>query len=297
MASTFGKPANPHRLKKAFLKVTLAGVLLAPAYQAYVPDAAQDWVKQKVTSAVGLAPAKKEVDINNLQIALESPNRPTVLGEATQGVFNNAGDNMPGEWMAALGRHTLLMQNEDNAAAMNKWFSQLDHLKNKSLAEKAQGVDALIDKAIRYESDVATYGQAEHFAAPLETLAKKQGDCDDFAIMKYFGLRYLGVPADKMFVVAVGSAQSGGKLDHATLMVDTREAGILTSAWDMAKNKAFNTPVPANFVILDNDNSPDGKLVEARDAKYRPYYAMNEKGIWSVTSNNGLWQKPQPPKP
>jgi predicted transglutaminase-like cysteine proteinase len=296
MAYTYGKPANKHRLKKAFLKATLGVVLLAPAYQAYMPDTAQDWVKHKAMAVVGMEPAKKEVDINNLQIALESPNRPTVLGSSTQGVFNNSGTNMPDEWMAALGRHTLLMQNSDNAAAMDKWLSQLDNLKNKSIAEKAQGVDALVDRTIRYESDVATYGREEHFAAPLETLAKKQGDCDDFAILKYFSLRYLGVPADKMFVVAVGP-ENTKTLNHATLMVDTRETGVLTYAWDAAKNKAFGTVAPSNFVILDNDGSPDGKLVEARDAKYRPYYAMNEKGIWSVTANTELWQKPQPPKP
>jgi len=178
------------------------------------------------------------------------------------------------------------MQDPDNRAAFNTWLKQFDHLEGKSTAEKARGVDAVIDQQVTYVTDPEQYRRADYWATPMETLKSKKGDCEDFAILKYFALRHLGVPADKMFVVAVG--QNGSDLDHATLMVDTRDPGFFTRQWEKASNKVFHAEIKHDYVILDNDNSPDGKLVEARDSRYEPYYAMNEKGVFGVPAKSKL---------
>ncbi|MBI1214451.1 MAG: hypothetical protein GC185_01370 [Alphaproteobacteria bacterium] len=282
---TFGKPVGkPHRLRRAFLKATVMGTLVFGSYQYYTPPQYKAAVNNAISDVTGWEHAKGTGD-KNLTFVFESANAPTVLGEKTKGIFKD-NTNVPDNWFAAIGRQNLLMQNKDNAKAFHAWLSQLDDLKGKSIAEKAKGVDALIDQKIKYESDAATYQREDYWASPIETISNKQGDCEDFAILKYYALRYLDVPADKMFVLAVG--QPGGDLDHATLTVDTREPGLMRAAWEAAKQKVAGIAPEADYVILDNDQSPDGKLIEQKDSRYQPYYAMNEKGIWSVPKNSKL---------
>lgn len=280
---TFGKPEKKHRLKKAFLKATLAGVLLFPAYQAYVPDAWQEKVSDTVASVTLINRAK--ADPGNIKFVFDNDNASTVLGEKTKSSFYD-NNSIQDQWFAMMGRHNLLLKNDDNAANYRQWLSQLDNLKGKSIAEKSRGVDALIDQQVRYVLDPETYGKIDYWASPMETIAQKRGDCDDFAVLKYYALRYLGVEPERMYIVAVGT--TGTKLDHATLMVNTEEAGLLASAWQGVSQKVFGTERPTNFVILDNDSSPDGKLVESRDSRYQPYYAMNEKEFRSVPSKSNL---------
>ncbi|MEZ0223020.1 MAG: transglutaminase-like cysteine peptidase [Alphaproteobacteria bacterium] len=281
--STYGKPAKTHRLRNAFLKATLAGVLLFPAYQAYVPDAWQEKISDTVSEATHISRAK--ADPANIKFVFDNDNASTVLGAQTKSSFYD-NNSIQDQWFAMMGRHNLLLKNGDNAANYKQWLSQLDGLKGKSIAEKAKGVDALIDQQVRYVTDPQTYGKEDYWASPMETIAKKQGDCDDFAVLKYYALRYLGVEPERMHIVAVGT--TGEKLDHATLMVNTAESGLLTSAWQGVSHKVFGTETPTNFVILDNDSSPDGKLVESRDSRYQPYYAMNEKEFRSVPSKSKL---------
>ena len=42
--------------------------------------------------------------------------------------------------------------------------------------------------------DAEVWGQVDYWASPLETLQSGMGDCEDFAIAKYFTLLALGVP-------------------------------------------------------------------------------------------------------
>lgn len=47
-------------------------------------------------------------------------------------------------------------------------------------------------------SDINHWGQADYWATPIEFFASGGGDCEDFAIAKYFSLINLGVSADKL---------------------------------------------------------------------------------------------------
>lgn len=281
---TFGKPVKKkHPLRNAFLKATLAGVLLFPAYEKYTPQSVQDKVADAVTEVTHIHAAK--ADPAQLKFVFDNDNTANVLGEQSKSDFY-ANVNIRDEWFATMGRHNMLLRNDDNAANYKSWLRQLDGLRGKSVAEKAKAVDALVDKQIQYVSDIENYHQEDYFASPMETISRGKGDCEDFAILKYYALRYLDVPAERMYVVAVG--EDGTKLNHATLMVNTYEEGMLKSAWSAVSHKLFKTEIKTQYAILDNDSSPEGKLVEARDARYHPYYAMNEKEFRSVPKNSDL---------
>lgn len=56
---------------------------------------------------------------------------------------------------------------------------------------------------VSYSSDKDTYGVTDYWATPFEFLAHGEGDCEDYAIAKYFLLKYLGITSNKMFITYV----------------------------------------------------------------------------------------------
>lgn len=291
--SSFGsaaKKSGKRRLITWALKGTAACALLWGSYNYYVPEATRGAMEQKIAEVTGLGDETTPVSADALNFTFTNDNQPTILGEKTESavLFDQTGavSALAESWASAVGRHSVLGQNPGNASQFDRWLGQLDHLRGKSISEQATGVDALVDAQIKYMSDAETYGaeKAGYFASPMETLAKRQGDCEDFAILKYFALRHLGVPADKMFVVAV--AHDGQTLDHVTLMVDIRQPGILTSAWENTAGRLFSGDAKTDFMILDNDGA--AALVKEGKSAYKPFMIMNETGVWSVPANSQM---------
>lgn len=91
-----------------------------------------------------------------------------------------------------------------------------------------------------------------HWATLLEFL-RRGGDCEDYAVAKYFLLRELGFPAQDMRVLVTW--EKSARDYHAVLAV-RRENG---SSW-----------------LLESDNT----IVKGNHRRYRFIYALNEEGIW-----------------
>jgi predicted transglutaminase-like cysteine proteinase len=70
-----------------------------------------------------------------------------------------------------------------------------------SEAEKLQAVNAFFNRHIRYGEDIEVWGQLDYWASPLETLERGAGDCEDFALAKYFTLRLLGIAENNLRLV------------------------------------------------------------------------------------------------
>lgn len=49
-----------------------------------------------------------------------------------------------------------------------------------------------------YRSDRELWGRDDHWADPLQFIERGAGDCEDFAVAKYFALRAAGVPAERL---------------------------------------------------------------------------------------------------
>ncbi len=91
-----------------------------------------------------------------------------------------------------------------------------------------------------------------HWSTLLEFL-KRGGDCEDFAVAKYFLLRELGFPAEELRVLV--TYEKMARAYHAVLAV-RRDDG---SSW-----------------LLESDNT----IVKGSHRSYRFIYALNEEGIW-----------------
>ena len=68
---------------------------------------------------------------------------------------------------------------------------------------RLKGVNAFFNRAIVFREDKDVWGQVDYWASPLEMMNRGQGDCEDFAIAKYFALMAAGVPSAKLRLVYV----------------------------------------------------------------------------------------------
>ncbi len=104
-----------------------------------------------------------------------------------------------------------------------------------------------------YRKDPKTYGVPEYWASPDEFL-KRSGDCEDFAIVKFFALRQLGFSDNDLRIVVVYDWLR--RIPHAVLAVH----------------------IDGDILILDNTRD---YIVSHRQYRYyEPRVSMNESGNW-----------------
>ncbi|WP_347881181.1 cysteine protease LapG [Pseudomonas sp. GD04019] len=69
--------------------------------------------------------------------------------------------------------------------------------------EKLAAVNRFFNRQFRFSDDSRNWRQNDYWATPVEALIKGAGDCEDYSIAKYFTLRRLGVPSDKLRITYV----------------------------------------------------------------------------------------------
>lgn len=111
-----------------------------------------------------------------------------------------------------------------------------------------------------YQEDISNWGREDYWEIPAEFL-RKSGDCEDYAITKYFTLKELGFPPENMRIVVLRDTVRN--LAHAVLAV-------------YLDNDIF---------ILDNLSS--AVLSHQRISNYNPQYSVNEKGRWAHLKPKG----------
>ncbi|BEV70594.1 MULTISPECIES: transglutaminase-like cysteine peptidase [unclassified Paludibacterium] len=88
-------------------------------------------------------------------------------------------------------------------------------------ADQVAHVNSLLNQMLSFADDRSLWQQQDYWSTPAETLRRGQGDCEDYAILKYFTLRQLGVATDKLWLtfarVRVGGPDSPLTLQHMVL--------------------------------------------------------------------------------
>lgn len=123
-------------------------------------------------------------------------------------------------------------------------------------------VNAFMNRRLEYRDDQDAWGQIDYWASPLETLEKGMGDCEDFAIAKYFSLTALGVPHRKLRLVYVRAAMGGPPVPHMVL--------------------AYYAAPDADPLVLDV-LVPEVRAASQR-ADLTPVFSFNAEGIWEGVS-------------
>ncbi|WP_430033815.1 transglutaminase-like cysteine peptidase [Neorhizobium sp. BT27B] len=114
-----------------------------------------------------------------------------------------------------------------------------------SLRDKLNAVNAAVNTAITYRSDMETNGVADHWATPSETLSRGQGDCEDFAILKMAALRAEGFDPAAMSIVALFDQKR--RLYHAVLSVEVSGRHFIL---DNVRNQVLQDTQLPDYVAL-----------------------------------------------
>lgn len=146
--------------------------------------------------------------------------------------------------------------------SLEEWQVLLRDNANQPALVQISQVNAFFNRRIRFDEDRLVWGQSDYWATPVETLGKGAGDCEDFAIVKYFTLLQLGIPDERLRLIYV----------HASLSTTTAN---VTQAHMVL---AFYPAGSAEPLILDNLKT------EVRPASRRPdllpVFSFNGQGIW-----------------
>jgi predicted transglutaminase-like cysteine proteinase len=138
--------------------------------------------------------------------------------------------------LQALLQHSATLDDEGRLAAVNSYYN----------------------RRIAFAEDSEAWGQADHWASPLEALALGRGDCEDYAIAKYFSLLAIGMPVARLRLVYVRAQTGAGSQPHMVL--------------------AFYALPNSEPLILDN------LITDVRPASRRPdlvpVFSFNSEGLW-----------------
>jgi len=75
-------------------------------------------------------------------------------------------------------------------------------------AERETAMLAIVNRYFnraRFVSDIEHWGVDDYWATPAELIASDGGDCEDYAIAKYFALKELGIPKARLRITYVRS--------------------------------------------------------------------------------------------
>jgi len=144
-----------------------------------------------------------------------------------------------------------------NQCTLNEWLAFLDGLRHLSRAEQIKQVNLFANKKA-YILDMKNYGVEDYWATPNEFI-KNNGDCEDYAIIKFMSLKWLGYDASKMRVVVVQDTNL--RIAHAVMAIERDDT----------------------IYILDNQISE--VLPHTAIFHYVPVYSVNEEKWWMHVPN------------
>ncbi len=139
------------------------------------------------------------------------------------------------------------------------WSSMMYNSANKKIFDKLRNVNNFFNK-LTYKTDINHWRQEDYWATPFEFMGTGAGDCEDFAIAKYFSLKRLAVPEEKLRINYVIYKRRGTQYDQNHM--------VLTYF-----HKPNSTPI-----VLDNINKRLELASKRTDLK--PIYSFNANGLW-----------------
>ena len=124
--------------------------------------------------------------------------------------------------------------------------------------QRLKDVNDFFNRRLAFRDDAVTWGLPDYWASPLESLDKRAGDCEDYAIAKYFSLAAAGVPTARLRMVYVRARMQGQSLAHMVL--------------------AYYAQPGAEPLILDNLR-PE-VLPASQRPDLTPVFSFNAEGLW-----------------
>lgn len=151
-------------------------------------------------------------------------------------------------------------------ASLRDWQKLLQESADQPEPARLKQVNDFFNRRIKFGEDQAIWGRSDYWATPVETLGRGAGDCEDFAIAKYFTLLLLSIPDEKLRLI----------------YVQARLGGVNSSMTQAHMVLAFYPAPNAEPLILDNlinDLQP-----ASRRPDLQPVFSFNSQGLWQGAS-------------
>jgi predicted transglutaminase-like cysteine proteinase len=158
------------------------------------------------------------------------------------------------------------------------WHNLMREKRHAPAMEKLKSVNSFFNK-LRFIDDIDHWGKEDYWATPQEMLISNGGDCEDFATAKYFTLRTLLIPDEKMRLTYVKSLNL--EKPHMVLSY-------------------YAEPASDPLVL---DSLLDVILLASKRTDLIPVYSFNGNGLWITRKQNSerlrgpdnlsLWQELQ----
>jgi len=124
--------------------------------------------------------------------------------------------------------------------------------------DKLQKVNQFFNSRLRFANDVEVWGSQDYWSTPIEFLCKGAGDCEDFAIAKYFTLTALGIPDERLKITYVKAIQYN--IHHMVL--------------------TYYSEPDAEPLVLDN--LVDSITPASKRTDLMPIFGFNGSGLWTA---------------
>lgn len=139
-------------------------------------------------------------------------------------------------------------------ANMTLYDIQRSYEKNKNELVVVKQINHYFNQ-FQYQEDITSRGKKDYWKTPLEFLEDNGGDCEDFAIIKYFHLKSLGIPAERLRLFYV--------------VTNERENHIVLAYYQDGSS------IP---ILLDNMRR---EVVSAKQRKdLQPIFSFNFNTVW-----------------
>jgi predicted transglutaminase-like cysteine proteinase len=139
---------------------------------------------------------------------------------------------------------------------IDDWQQLLASQKQLGELEQLNVVNRFFNKQLRYVEDIDLWHQVDYWETPIEALWKGAGDCEDYAIAKYFSLRHLGVASDKL------------RITYVKALTQNRAHMVLTY---------YSSPEAMPLVL---DSLIDVIKPASQRKDLLPVYSFNAEGLW-----------------
>ena len=144
---------------------------------------------------------------------------------------------------------------------VEEWDSMMESSKDESILNKIKNVNDFFNQ-ITYQSDSIHWKKQDYWATPFEFMGSGAGDCEDYAIAKYFSLIKLGIDDDKLRITYVSYTKANSKFEQAHMVL------------------SYYHKSGAEPVVLDNINKTLQLASKRTDLK--PVYSFNASGLWQA---------------
>jgi len=202
-------------------------------------------------------------------LALPAVGRAAAVGHGLEQLFGYRQvpqdnlDFLP-QWLSVLERHLIEDVPEGecsdsffNRCHLQRWRRFLDSIRELPPRQQLDAVNSYANQT-QYVLDMSNYGQEDYWAVAREFFYNG-GDCEDYAITKFFSLQWLGFPMAEVRIVILQDTNL--RTPHAVLAVSQG----------------------ADVLIMDNQSRE--VVSHGLIAHYIPLYSVNEQKWWMHLPN------------